>query len=166
MSGYEPGTYLPIPSFWAVRVPNHVLPERAYQRLQDTSLPLPQRYKHLHNRPEWLRFMTDQYLRRINNMVNQWDKVGIIAERPGPADSDASGMPTRLWVETEVWEGWLAGDATYAQTLIAEGVQAPEPGRSVVRALETLKAVPTPEQAPGVTREQTHSRPLLGRDEL
>ena len=42
LSGYEIGTFLSLPSFWAARVPNQVLSERSYRRVLDESLPLAQ----------------------------------------------------------------------------------------------------------------------------
>ena len=38
LSGYNPSTYLPLPSFWAARVPNQVLSEDSFKRLTDNSL--------------------------------------------------------------------------------------------------------------------------------
>lgn len=162
LAGYEPGTFLPIPSFWAARVPNHVLPERAYERLQDTTLPLAQRFKHLDNRPEWLRFFEGSYLNRINRMVQLWDRLGIVAERPGPGDFQETGLPGELWVETEVWEGWLRDDPTYAQTLIAEGVLSPETARAYEE--EEVERAPGAEVPPALPGQQ-HARGRLRRDE-
>ncbi|MDC0707922.1 LodA/GoxA family CTQ-dependent oxidase [Stigmatella sp. ncwal1] len=160
LAGLELGTYLPIPSFWAARVPNHVLPEKAYERLLKESLPFAQRHKHLNNRPEWLRHLSDQFLDRINNMVNQWDRVGIAAERPGPEDAAQAQLPERLWVETESGPELVVNDATFTMTLIAEGdaqpgIPAPEP---VNLAARTAGATDTPEKRHGriVARRDQH----------
>jgi hypothetical protein len=144
---YSPGVLLPLPTYWSARVPNQVLPERAWQRLSDGSLPLAQRFKHLNNRPEWLRFLSQQYQRRIANMVEKWDRMGIIAERPGPADAEQVGMPRSLWVETEVW---------------AERAMEPPAPEALPEAgmrLFVTRAVPE------VEPEKGHARLRLRRDE-
>jgi L-Lysine epsilon oxidase N-terminal/L-lysine epsilon oxidase C-terminal domain len=124
-AGYEAGAYLPLPSFWAARVPNHVLDERSWQRLRDTSQPAAQRAKHLAWRQPWLRFLGTQYLRRIAAMVREWDKTGIVILRDGPVDHAAGGFPAQLGVESELAPEWIAEDATWHQLLIAEGVEEP-----------------------------------------
>jgi hypothetical protein len=124
MSGYQAGTYLPLPSYWAARVPNQVLPEAGYKRFLDGQLPLVQRVKHLTTRGEWLRFFSTQYQSRINSSVALWDRVGIVAERPGPSDAAEMGLPERLWVETEVWPGFVNADPTFEMVLLAEGASA------------------------------------------
>jgi hypothetical protein len=164
LSGYEIGTYLPIPSFWAARVPNHVLPENAYQRLMKESLSLAQRHKHLNNRPDWLRHLSDQFLDRINNMVSLWDRVGIAAERPGPKDAAQAQLPERLWVETEIGPELVANDATFTMTLIAEGdaqpgIPVPVPVKLVARAV--VAGAPAAPPAP----EKPHGRIVARRDQ-
>ncbi len=37
LSGYDTTTYLPLPSFWAARVPNQILSEGSYERMQVSS---------------------------------------------------------------------------------------------------------------------------------
>jgi len=165
LAGYELGTFLPHPSYWAARAPNHVLSEQAYERLQDASLPLAQRHKHLNNRPEWLRHLSDQFLTRIANMVVFWDKVGILAERPGPKDSHAAGLPRRLWVETELWASFTAADATLTQTLIAEGVQPPIPAAPAVPTAPAVTAGLAERRAALEAPEKPHARILARRDQ-
>ena len=55
LAGYDLSTYLPLPSFWAARVPNEVLSEKAYFRVLDEQLPMAQRLKHMNYRQFWLR---------------------------------------------------------------------------------------------------------------
>jgi hypothetical protein len=132
MAGYELGTYLPLPSFWAARVPNQVLSDRAYRRLMDTSLPTGQRLKHFDNRQEWLRFFGPSYARRINDNVTNWWRVGIVTEQTGPADHAEHHLPERLWVETGIDENLVKADATWQQVLIAENA-IPVPGPQAVK---------------------------------
>jgi hypothetical protein len=120
-AGYEFGTFLPLPTFWAARVPNHVLPERAYERFMDTTLPVAQRFKHLNLRSPWLRFFSSQYRQRIGAMVAEWDDLGIVVARPSPPDAANFGLGERLYVETAVDGALKIDDATFAQVLIAEG---------------------------------------------
>jgi hypothetical protein len=122
LSGYEFGTFLPLPTFWAVRAPNHVLPERAYHRFMDADLPVAQRFKHLNLRTAWLRFFSTQVLERIETMVAEWNDLGIVAARSAPPDAEQFGVGSRLFVETEVAGRLERDDATFAQLLIAEGV--------------------------------------------
>ena len=164
MSGYQAGTYLPTPSFWAARVPNEVLPEAGYMRMLDTRLSMIQRVKHLATRGEWLRFFSTQYQKRINSNIHMWDKVGIIAERPGPVDAKQSGLPDRLWVETEVWPGFTNDDPTLAMLLIAEGVLTPHEGevdsKLAADGLPVLEHAAAPRPEP-----RGHARRTRARDE-
>lgn len=162
LSGYEIGTYLPLPSFWAARVPNQVLSQRSYERVLDTTLPATQRLKHLFHRLEWLRFFGPDRLTRLNDNVARWHQLGIVAPQPGPSDLEPEGVPDRLWVETGLASGLTMSDATWEQVLIAE--------RMVGMPAE--QAVGLPEQA-AVTlaaeqedQPDTEHRRVLGRDEL
>ncbi|HEY6333807.1 MAG TPA: LodA/GoxA family CTQ-dependent oxidase [Blastocatellia bacterium] len=118
LSGYELGTYLPLPSFWAARVPNQVLSERSYSRAVDGRLPQGQRLKHLNYRQDWLRYFGPSYAQRINDNVQRWYELGIITERPGPKGGD--DFPERMWVESGLAESLQKGDPTWEQLIIAE----------------------------------------------
>ncbi len=122
LSGYEIGTYLPLPSFWAARVPNQVLSERSYRRAMDESLPLAQRLKHLYYRVDWLRYFGPDYETRINDNVAKWDKLGIIAARDGSADHAEHKLPERLWVETGLAQEFTKSDPTWEQVRISERI--------------------------------------------
>ena len=127
LAGYDTSTYLPLPSFWAVRVPNDVLSERAYTRMLDERLPHAQRLKHFDHRQFWLRDLGVSYQQRINDMVASWDKVGIIAALPGPKDHVESDLPERIWAETQRSQRFSEHDPTWQQVRIAERqIQAPE----------------------------------------
>jgi hypothetical protein len=119
LSGYELGTYLPLPSFWAARVPNQVLSERSYSRAMDEELPQGQRLKHLNYRQDWLRYFGPSYAQRINDNVEKWHALGIITEHPGPTDA-GDGFPAALWVETRLARSLQKGDPTWEQVIIAE----------------------------------------------
>ncbi len=101
LSGYTPSTYLPLPSFWAVRVPNQVLSQDSYQRLSDPNLNIAQRLKHFNYRPDWLRDFGTVYQKKINSMVQKWYELGIIAEHSLPEGSQHEFLPNRIWLETE-----------------------------------------------------------------
>ncbi|MEM6455164.1 MAG: LodA/GoxA family CTQ-dependent oxidase [Acidobacteriota bacterium] len=120
LSGYDFSTYLPLPSFWAARVPNEVYSWGAYARTSDEGLKSRQRLKHFDHRQFWLRDLDGSYQTRINNMVAEWDKVGIITAQPAPADHDALGLPPRLWVETGRDPSFTASDPSWRQVLYAE----------------------------------------------
>jgi hypothetical protein len=160
LSGYEIGTYLSLPSFWAARVPNQVLSQRSYSRVMDESLTAAQRMKHFYYRLEWLRYFGPSYQTRINDNVAKWDKLGIIARRDGPKDHAAHGLPASLWVETGLAAEFTKSDPTWEQVKIAERViEAEEKEKVVALAAEKLES--EKDEVPIVSR-----RRLLRRDEL
>ncbi|GAA3716818.1 LodA/GoxA family CTQ-dependent oxidase [Microlunatus aurantiacus] len=162
LAGYEIGTYLPLPSFWAARVPNQVLSERSYERVMDADLPTTQRLKHLFHRLDWLRFFGPDRLTRLNDNITRWPELGIVTSRTGPTDLGAEGVPDRLWVETGLAASLTKSDPTWEQVKIAErmlGLPAEEAVLLPERAARTLAA--EHEEVP----PESHRR-LLGRDEL
>ncbi|MCW2810028.1 MAG: hypothetical protein JWP61_486 [Friedmanniella sp.] len=162
LSGYEIGTYLPLPSFWAARVPNQVLSERSYGRVMDPSLSDTQRLKHLFLRPEWLRFFGPDRLTRLNDNIARWNELGILAPRPAPTDLAGSGLSDRVWVETGLAAAFTAGDATWEQVRIAERlVAAPAPEAEQLVEAAGLRLTTEREEQP----TEGHRR-VLSRDEL
>lgn len=132
LSGYDIGTYLPLPSFWAARVPNQLLSERAYRRVMDEALVAGQRMKHFYYRQDWLRYFGPSYEQRINDNVAKWHLLGIATEHEGPGDSSQVGLPSRLWVETGLSKELEDYDPTWEQVKIAE---------RALRTAETEQAV-------------------------
>lgn len=162
LAGYEIGTYLPLPSFWAARVPNQVLSERSYERIMDTDLPTTQRLKHLFHRLDWLRFFGPDRLTRLNDNIARWPQLGMITPRPGPADLSQEGVPDRVWVETGLAASLTKADPTWEQVKIAEhilGLPAQDAVLLPDQAVRTLAA--EHDEIP----PDSHRR-LLGRDEL
>lgn len=164
LSGYELGTYLSLPSFWAARVPNQVLSQRSYERVIDESLPAGQRMKHLYYRLDWLRYFGPSYEKRINDNVEKWDKLGILTEREAPADYSEHDLPSRLWVETGLAEELIAADPTWEQVKIAERVSEVAEEAVVLEdvALRAAKRLETEREEVPVTGH----RQILRRDEL
>jgi len=146
LSGYDTSTYLPLPTFWAARVPNHVLSEQAYQRAIDERLPPAQRLKHFDYRQFWLRDLGVSYQARINDMVAKWHELGIVAAQAGPPDWASVNMPATVWVETERSPTFSSGDPTWHQVLVAEHVvDAPVEGQPAAAArLLAEEAPPEP----------------------
>lgn len=162
LSGYELGTYLTLPSFWAARVPNQVLSERSYSRVMDKRLPPGQRMKHLFYRLDWLRYFGPSYQTRINDNVAKWDKLGIVTEMEGPEDHDALGLPARLWVETGLAEELTKSDPTWEQVRIAERlVRVPEEEKLLMTSRAASKLATEKDEVPIAAR-----RRVLRRDEL
>ena len=160
LSGYELGTYLSLPSFWAARVPNQVLSRRSYDRLMDEGLQMGQRMKHLDYRLDWLRYFGPSYQKRINDNVAKWNLLGIVTEQAAPSDHAELGLPSRLWVETGLSEQLSAADPTWEQVEIAERViEVPQEEEIIRFAARRLKAEKT--EVPVVAR-----RRVLRRDEL
>lgn len=98
-AGYET-TFSPyLPTFWPARVPNHVLSQRSYEHVRDTSQDLDQRRKYFNLREDWLRAFSVPFKKKINEFVTEWDKVGIVVPRPGPTDDPS--FPTTMLVEMD-----------------------------------------------------------------
>lgn len=160
LSGYNTSNYLPLPSFWAARVPNQVLAMQSYERLQDPALPPAQKMKHLTYRQFWLRDLSASgaYQDRINNMVANWHAIGIVTEQPVPGGGAEPGWPHRYWVETGRAEEFVEPDPSFEQVKIAER-RAETPEEAAVTG-EVLFRV-TAEALPARTEEEraTHPRP-------
>ncbi|MEZ0090983.1 LodA/GoxA family CTQ-dependent oxidase [Streptacidiphilus sp. EB129] len=84
-----------LPSFWPARVPNHVLTEEDYQVVVDESRPLPERTEAFERRAVWLRGLRGQNTEQLNQMIDDWYRLGIIEVRDG-----ASDFPARIQVES------------------------------------------------------------------
>jgi hypothetical protein len=101
-SGYQYGDtpvdpYLP--TFWAARVPNHVMPEQRYQRVLDSSLPLDKRRKAFFKRAQFFRNIDrPETPETLQQMVDNWYRLGVITEQPGPGDP---AFPPIFKVETD-----------------------------------------------------------------
>jgi len=162
LSGYEIGTFLSLPSFWAARVPNQVLSERSYRRVLDENLPLAQRMKHLFYRVDWLRYFGPDYERRINDNVAKWDKLGIVTARDGSADHAEHGLPARFWVETGLAPEFTKSDPTWEQVRIAERlIKAPAEEMAEVPLRAAGKLATEMDEVPVPAR-----RRIVGRGEL
>jgi len=98
-SGYDPDLDPFLPTFWAARVPNHVLSEADYQTVMSSSLPLSERQAAFANRRQFFRGLGPlDDLSILQDMVDGWYKLGLVASRPGPSDG---AFPSTLKVETE-----------------------------------------------------------------
>lgn len=100
LSGYNPSTYLPLPSFWAARVPNQVLSQDGFERVKDDEVNIAQRLKHFDYRQDWLRDLGTQYLSKINKMVHRWHNLGIIAKHEDNIKDSSGYLPEEAWVES------------------------------------------------------------------
>jgi hypothetical protein len=98
-SGYEPAIDPFLPTFWAARVPNHVLTEAGYARVVDTTLPLAQRQQAFAERAAFYRALDrPNYVDTLRRMVDNWYRLGLVTEKPGPADGE---FPAVMKVETD-----------------------------------------------------------------
>ncbi|MBX3229739.1 MAG: LodA/GoxA family CTQ-dependent oxidase [Labilithrix sp.] len=97
-SGYEPQYDPYLPTFWPARVPNHVLTAEDYATAMNTSLPREQRLAAFRNRASWVRRMTGGPPAQMMQMVREWDLLGVVEARPGPA-SDPD-LPAQMFVES------------------------------------------------------------------
>ena len=122
LSGYTTSYYLPLPSFWAARVPNQVLSEDSYSRMEDSNLNIAQRLKHFDYRQDWLRDFGTVYQTRINDMVAEWHELGIIAPHEQELKNDPDNfLPDKVWKESG--RHFTGGDPTFKQVLFAENAE-------------------------------------------
>lgn len=101
-SGYQYGN-TPVdpflPTFWAARVPNHVMPEESYDRVMNTSLPMEDRREAFFARAQFFRDIDgDTTPQTLENMVENWYRIGIVTELPGPGGPD---FPPVFKVQTD-----------------------------------------------------------------
>lgn len=163
LSGYNTTYYLPLPSFWAARVPNQVMSEESYQRMQDEKLNLPQRLKHFDYRQDWLRDFGTVYQKKINYMVQRWHDLGIIAQDSSDTKGSDNYLPQQVWKETGRNFDPLS-DPTFEQVLIAEGVKEPqtEPLLKAAIAVEEKSGEAKKVKKDSIRRQQR----TFGRGEL
>lgn len=101
-SGYQYGDtpvdpYLP--TFWAARVPNHVMPAPHYEVVLDRSRPLDERRAAFFARAEFFRNIDrPDTADTLQEMVDNWYRLGVVTEQPGPGDS---AFPRIFKVETD-----------------------------------------------------------------
>jgi hypothetical protein len=86
-----------LPTFWPARVPNHVLTEDNYRTVMNTALPLNERLRAFRERSAWFRLLQGDYLAQINQMVNDFGKLGIVETHEGPEDGS---FPRTILVES------------------------------------------------------------------
>ncbi|MFD0274050.1 LodA/GoxA family CTQ-dependent oxidase [Kitasatospora sp. NPDC127111] len=84
-----------LPSFWPARVPNHVLTEDDYRIVVDEGRPPAEREEAFERRAVWLRGLRGQNTEQLNQMIDDWFRLGIVEVREG-----APGFPERLQVES------------------------------------------------------------------
>ncbi|WP_299245831.1 LodA/GoxA family CTQ-dependent oxidase [uncultured Aquimarina sp.] len=154
LSGYDTSTYLPLPSFWAARVPNQVLSEQSYLRMQDGDVNIAQRLKHFDYRQDWLRDFGSNYQKKINLMISEWHELGIIAKAEDEIPNNKEGyLPDVSWKESD--RHFTGGDPTFEQVIYAEKEDIP--------ALESVKESGLLRK--GIAPERTRARRTFRRDE-
>ena len=98
-SGYEPQIDPYLPTFWAARVPNHVLTQESYASVLDFSLPLEVRQQAFNTRAAFFRDIDQPTTEQtLASMVESWYRLGLVEERPGPGDE---AFPASMKVETD-----------------------------------------------------------------
>lgn len=119
LSGYDTSLYLPLPSFWAARVPNQVLSQDSYLRMADGKVPIAQRLKHFDFRQDWLRDFGSAYQKKINLMIAEWHELGIISKVKQDIPNNKEGyLPEIVWKETG--RHFSENDPTFKQVKYAE----------------------------------------------
>ena len=96
VSQYDPY----VPTFWPARVPNEVLSKQNYKIVMDESKPLGERLAAFADRAQWIAPLgTTSYTDEINNMIDHFDKLGVVEAHPGPADRE--NFPSVIEVEDQ-----------------------------------------------------------------
>jgi hypothetical protein len=135
--GYDPRYDPYVPTFWAARVPNHVLTKDDYDIVMDESRSPGERAAAFERRAFWLRWLTGAYLDQINEMIDSFGKLGVVQTMPGPADGT---FGEQLLVETDVT---FEGDAHPRRNMLMVHVpdaRDPELAESAIAA--AVDAVP------------------------
>lgn len=97
-SGYDTAYDPLIPTFWAARVPNHVLTLENYEIATNSKLPAAERLAAFNNRPKWMRVLATNYKVYINQMVSDFGKLGVVETHANPSDSL---LPEKILVESK-----------------------------------------------------------------
>ena len=88
-----------LPTFWAARVPNHVMPEQSYELVLDTSRSLDERREAFFDRAQFFRNIDrPETTDTLQQMVDNWYRLGVVTEQPGPGDP---AFPPLFKVETD-----------------------------------------------------------------
>ena len=99
-SGYIRKISPVLPTFWPARIPTQVLSEADYRIVLDRSRPLAERQAAFRRRRDWERFIARPTRPpTLRLMVDEWWKLGMVAERPGPGDAE---FPRTFKVESYV----------------------------------------------------------------
>ncbi|MEU2632642.1 LodA/GoxA family CTQ-dependent oxidase, partial [Kitasatospora sp. NPDC007106] len=97
-----------LPTFWPARVPNHVLTEEDYRVVADEGRPLDERTEAFERRAVWLRGLKGQNAEQLNQMIDDWYRLGIVEVRHStgrsPGAETAVRRPPR--VQTVTTAGW------------------------------------------------------------
>ena len=161
LSGYNPSTYLPLPSFWAARVPNQVLSEDGFQRINDEQVNIGQRLKHFDYRQDWLRDFGTQYLSKINKMVHRWHNLGIIAKHEENIQGSEGLLPKVAFVESG--RPLPKTDPSFDQVEYAEETILNAKKQAEGQEKQLLKQAAKPSK-PQLNRTASHT--TYGRDEM
>ncbi|HEU0300637.1 MAG TPA: LodA/GoxA family CTQ-dependent oxidase, partial [Longimicrobium sp.] len=113
-SGYEPDYDPYLPTFWPARVPNQVLTLEDYRKVVDASLPPEERFAAFSRRLNWLRVLSSNYKKAINEMVADFGKLGVVEVREGVTDDPA--FPRVMMVESQ--PGMLPRQIPFAAELL------------------------------------------------
>ncbi|MFM8894349.1 MAG: LodA/GoxA family CTQ-dependent oxidase, partial [Actinomycetales bacterium] len=98
--GYQETVSVSLPGFWPARIPNTVLTAEDYDIVVDTTRSLAERRAAFRRRAQWERYIsTPNRLDVLSLMVQEWPRLGVVKERPGPADG---AFPERLKVESRL----------------------------------------------------------------
>jgi len=107
--GYQETVSIALPTFWPARIPNTVLTAEDYDIVVDSTRTLADRRAAFRRRAPWERYIaTPNRLDVLSLMVQDWPRLGVVKDRPGPSDG---AFPKRLKVESRLEFSGPAPDA-------------------------------------------------------
>jgi hypothetical protein len=99
-SGYQRSVSSVSPTFWPARIPTQVLNQADYRIVMEHDRPMSERVAAFRRRRDWERFIARPTRPpTLELMVNDWPKLGMVAEHPGPGDPQ---FPRTFKVESYV----------------------------------------------------------------
>jgi L-Lysine epsilon oxidase N-terminal/L-lysine epsilon oxidase C-terminal domain len=99
-SGYQRSVSTVSPTFWPARIPTQVLSQANYEIVMERDRPMSERLAAFRQRRDWERFIARPTRPpTLELMVQEWPRLGMVAERPGPGDGQ---FPQTFKVESYV----------------------------------------------------------------